>query len=69
MDNDITVCIHTYSWAGTVSSYPSSGTGPILLDDVHCGGSEQRLVDCSHSTSHNCVHSEDIAVICCTFSN
>ena len=40
------------------------GTGPILLDDVHCIGNENSLLDCGHSTNHNCDHSEDAAVAC-----
>ena len=41
------------------------GTGPILLDDVHCRGNEATLFECFHATIgiHNCVHSEDAGII------
>ena len=42
------------------------GTGPILLDNVQCAGTESRLADCPANTIgiHNCVHSEDAGVRC-----
>ncbi|MGC6417669.1 MAG: DUF4215 domain-containing protein [Bradymonadia bacterium] len=42
------------------------GDGPILLDDVECLGDEERLLDCASRGlgQHNCVHSEDIGVVC-----
>ena len=41
------------------------GTGPILLDNVRCNGTEDRLVDCIHFPSTvDCVHSEDASVRC-----
>lgn len=43
---------------------PGSTYTDILMDDVHCNGTERRLFDCPHSSVHNCVHDEDASVKC-----
>ena len=34
------------------------------MDDVQCTGSELYLTRCTHTTNHNCGHSEDAGVRC-----
>ena len=46
------------------SAVYGSGIGPILLDNLSCTGNEVSLFDCQHSTSHKCVHSDNIGVVC-----
>ena len=54
--------------AGTSSGNAAfgQGTGPILIDDVGCAGTENRLIDCSHIGigTHNCAHFEDAGATC-----
>eukprot|EP00299_Pterocystis_sp_00344_P012764 c6173_g1_i1.p1 GENE.c6173_g1_i1~~c6173_g1_i1.p1 ORF type:complete len:900 (+),score=288.78 c6173_g1_i1:34-2733(+) len=42
------------------------GSGQILLDQVSCDGTERYISDCQHNEwgDHNCVHTEDVGVIC-----
>lgn len=42
------------------------GTGPIFFDESNCLGNESMLIECPSSgvAVHNCLHSEDAAVIC-----
>ena len=43
------------------------GSGPILLDDVACSGTEMSLQSCSYdSDSGDCSHAEDAGVRCHT---
>ena len=34
------------------------------MDNVQCRGTESRLFDCTHLTSHNCIHAEDAGARC-----
>ena len=42
------------------------GTGQIWLANVNCLGTELRLIDCPANAigTHNCVHREDVGVVC-----
>ena len=31
---------------------------------VICAGNEERLVDCSNSSTHDCTHNKDVGVVC-----
>ena len=50
----------------TYSATFGMGTGPILLDNVECSGSETNLGQCDYWSieEHNCVHEEDAGVVC-----
>ena len=48
-----------------INAYYGQGTGPILLDDVSCTGTESRLISCTYdSNTADCSHSEDAGVRC-----
>ena len=40
------------------------GSGPIILDNVQCTGSETSLSNCSALSQPNCGHSKDAGVRC-----
>ena len=42
------------------------GTGPILIDQIHCPDGAQSILDCEHNGwgSHDCRHDEDAGVLC-----
>ncbi|XP_028412470.1 uncharacterized protein LOC114535298 [Dendronephthya gigantea] len=48
------------------SAHYGQGSGPILLDDLRCTGSESYLWDCPRNSwaTHDCSHSEDAGASC-----
>ena len=64
--NSLLDSIWLYFTIGSMSGYFGTGYGEIFLDDVVCGGFESSLLHCSHNFigTHNCIHAEDIGVIC-----
>ncbi|XP_033106180.1 deleted in malignant brain tumors 1 protein-like [Anneissia japonica] len=68
--NDANVVCRQLGYIGALSAPMSAtfgqGSGPILLDDVSCSGSETSLLECNHNGqgNHNCRHSEDAGAIC-----
>ena len=63
-----TICVpktYTVGAVGYTNAHFGQGTGPILLDNLGCSGSESRLVDCSYdSHTADCSHSEDAGIRC-----
>jgi hypothetical protein len=63
---DASVVCRQLGFSSGVFAGNSAGSGQIILDDLACTGSEARLIDCANRGlfSHNCDHSEDVAVTC-----
>ena len=70
--NDANVVCRQLGYPGAARSIPGSkvpdGSGPIMLDEVSCNGTEQNLSSCSHQgwRNHDCRHTEDAGVECIT---
>lgn len=68
--NDATVACRQLGFSGATEALLRAvfgqGTGPILLDNVLCTGTESRLIDCPAQPIglHNCAHIEDAGVRC-----
>ena len=47
-------------------AYYGQGSGPILLDELACTGTERMLINCTNDGLgvHNCVHDEDAGARC-----
>ena len=55
-----------YGASEAISQF-GGGTGPIWLDDLHCGSASNNLLNCPSETTvgyHNCDHSEDAGAVC-----
>ena len=67
---DIHVHVHVHAGAVALSNaFYGEGTGPIFLDDTDCDPSNHtNLLECFVGGTiigrHNCLHSEDVSVIC-----
>ena len=62
----IIICF-TMTIAGSIpvsGGHFRQGNDSILLDDLKCNGTEQTLLNCTYSQTHNCDHSEDAGVRC-----
>lgn len=59
---------HIFLLLGAVAysnAYYGQGTGPIVLDNLDCNGSEGRLLDCPYDPdTSDCSHFEDAGVMC-----
>ena len=70
-DKDASVVCHQlgFSAEGALArnfSYFGQGTGPIILDNVQCNGTEVTIADCNSNPAyiHDCYHGEDAGVHC-----
>ncbi len=50
------------------SAYFGQGSGPIIIDELACNGTEVTLAQCPHGgwLSHGCSHANDVGVSCGT---
>ena len=68
--DDATVVCRQLGYRGATTAHQSAhfgqGSGSILLDDLHCRGTESSLLRCSHNgiNTHDCGHHEDAGVTC-----
>ena len=68
--DDAHVVCHTLGYPRASAYYTNAtfreGTGEIILDNVHCTGSESNIAFCQHNgyLSHNCEHRQDAGVTC-----
>ena len=52
------------AYYGAFSSPFPAGSGLIAMDNVQCAGTELNLLDCPHTANHNCLHVEDVGIVC-----
>ena len=45
-------------------NYISWGDGLFVMDDVACSGDELRLIDCAHTSDHDCLYFESVRIKC-----
>ena len=68
--NDANVVCRSLDFPGATEAVTRAGfgqgTGPILLDNVGCSGSETHILECPHLGlgEHICFHNEDAGVRC-----
>lgn len=60
------VCIHVLDGVDVVevSQFADESSVPIFLDQLHCTGNENRLVNCTFSLMHMCSYQHNIGIIC-----
>jgi len=65
VSNSCCVRFVSYRFVGrAIGNRYGGGSGPIVMDDLGCSGTETSLFLCRHIKSHNCGHSEDISISC-----
>ena len=65
LNNRLHVILFSYGAIVYPNTY-GSGSGPILIDDLNCDGSEQDISQCNSRTwgTSNCGHGQDLAIDC-----
>ena len=56
-----------FFWPGASyysNAYFGAGAGPIVMTNVRCTATENRLIDCPFDLNNNCGHNEDAGVQC-----
>ena len=67
--NDTGASFHTTDAMAFSNARFGRGSGAILLDDVACTGTEERLVNCPYdSHTGDCFHYEDAGIRCPTIT-
>ena len=61
--------MHMYVSTGVIArnnAYYGMGSGPILLSNLYCTGSEETLLDCNRNMygALSCTHRQDAGVVC-----
>ena len=56
--------MHFFPGTAVGNAYFGQGTGNIVMNNVHCTGTESTLTSCTHTTIHDCGHSKDAGVKC-----
>ena len=59
----ILYCIEAVVYT-TSSMFGEEAGGPIFLSDLSCSSEETTLLECLHSTVHQCDHTQDVGVQC-----
>ena len=67
-NNDKLLQLSYYWYYIPLVELPLAGTPKdeytIYADNVRCTGNESRLLECQHSTEHNCIHARDVFLTC-----
>ena len=61
--NILLLFLHTIAIAVFRAAF-GQGTGPVLLNNIRCTGTEFSLLSCSRSGTPYCFHSSDAGVVC-----
>ena len=58
------LCTHCVDVVAFTTAYFGQGSGPVHLDNIHCTGVENGLLNCTYNDQPNCGHSSDAGVRC-----